>query len=142
LRKQADTIQQQAQRHGLELSLEEQLNALDLANQSPRAALSQGGYIDRLKQAREMGLQASEAVLWARTRAFLDPNTQRWNAPGLGNTVERITADQQRRQRAIARAIEAKPLAEPRRTQQPMAALPTSQDLDELADRIIDFNLS
>jgi hypothetical protein len=108
LRRQAQTLRQQAESRGLDLTLEEKLNGIDLANQSPRAALSRGGYIDRLKEAHEMGLRGTDAVLWARTRAFLDPNTKRWNAPGLGNRVETITADQQRRLRAIGRAIDAK----------------------------------
>lgn len=110
LQQQAQTLQQQAQTKGLTLSLAEKLNGLDLANQSPRAALSQGGYIDRLHEAREKGLQNEDAILWARTRAFLDPNTNRWNAPGLGNTTERITADQSRRLRAVAQSIAAQPL--------------------------------
>jgi hypothetical protein len=107
LRGQAETLRQKAAAYGLTLTLEEELNGIDLANQSPRAALSRGGYIDRLKQARDMGLTGTEAVLWARTRAYLDPDTGRWNAPGLGNTVHGITHDQERRLRAIARAIEA-----------------------------------
>ncbi|NER81205.1 MAG: hypothetical protein F6K42_16880 [Leptolyngbya sp. SIO1D8] len=45
--------------------------------------------------------------MWARTRSFLDPDTGRWNAPGLGNSVQTITQDQARRQRAIAQAIAA-----------------------------------
>lgn len=109
LRRQAETLRQAARTKGMELTLEETLNGIDLANQSPRAALSRGGYIDRLKQARDMGLQNTDAVLWARTRAFLDPDTSRWNAPGLGNNVHSITSDQDRRLRAIARAIAAKP---------------------------------
>lgn len=109
LNRQAQTLRQHAADHHLTLTLEEELNGIDLANQSPRAALSSGGYIDRLRQARDMGLQGSDAVLWARTRAFLDPNTNRWNAPGLGNNVHSITADQDRRRRAIASAIEAQP---------------------------------
>lgn len=109
LNRQAQTLRQHAANNGISLTLEEELNGIDLANQSPRAALSSGGYIDRLRQARDMGLQGSDAVLWARTRAFLDPRTDRWNAPGLGNNVHSITADQERRRRAIARAIEAQP---------------------------------
>lgn len=105
LKLQAQTLRQQAASHQLTLSLEEELNGIDLANQSPRAALSRGGYIERLKQAQEMGLVGSEAVLWARTRSYLDPDTSRWNAPGLGNTVQSITRDQERRQEAIARAM-------------------------------------
>jgi len=106
LQTQATTLQSKAQTHGLKLTLEQKLNGIDLANQAPQAALDRGGYIDRLVQAQQMGLQETEAVLWARTRAFLDPDTQRWNAPGLGNNVYSITHDQQRRQRAIAQAIE------------------------------------
>ncbi|MBD2089087.1 hypothetical protein H6F67_04365 [Microcoleus sp. FACHB-1515] len=109
LNRQAQTLRQHAANQGITLTLEEELNGIDLANQSPRAALSSGGYIDRLRQARDMGLQGSDAVLWARTRAFLDPRTDRWNAPGLGNNVHSITADQDRRRRAIARAIEVQP---------------------------------
>lgn len=109
LRRQATTLRQAAAEKGIELTLEEELNGIDLANQSPRAALSRGGYIDRLAQAREMGLQGSDAVLWARTRSFLDPDTSQWNAPGLGNNIHSITNDQERRLRAIARAIQARP---------------------------------
>ncbi len=105
LQRQAQQLQQIAANLGLELSLAEQLNGIDLANQSPRAALSRGGYLDRLLEARQQGLQGEEAILWARTRAFLDPDTQRWNAPGLGNTTESITRDQARRMVAVQRAI-------------------------------------
>ncbi|MGG6296449.1 hypothetical protein ACQ4M4_18815 [Leptolyngbya sp. AN02str] len=106
LKRQAHELTQMASERGLTLTLEETLNGIDLANQSPRAALSRGGYIDRLSEAKAMGLHGTEAVLWARTRSYLDPDTQQWNAPGLGNTVERITADQDRRIRAIARALQ------------------------------------
>jgi hypothetical protein len=136
LKQQAQTLQQQAQTYGLALSLAEELNGLDLANQSPRAALSRGGYIDRLKEARDRGLQNEEAILWARTRAFLDPDTNRWNAPGLGNTTERITADQSRRLRAIARSIAAKPIAVSAAPTPPAPTPPRP-----LLDRIVQFQL-
>jgi hypothetical protein len=106
LRWQTQMLNQQAQAQGISLDLEAQLNGIDLANQAPLAALGRGGYVERLKQAYDMGLRGSEAIVWARTRSFLDPDTRRWNAPGLGNTIDRITADQDRRRRAIARAIE------------------------------------
>ena len=151
LNRQAQTLRQHAANHGLTLTLEEELNGIDLANQSPRAALSRGGYIDRLRQARDMGLQGSDAVLWARTRAFLDPDTERWNAPGLGNNVHSITADQDRRRRAIARAMEAQsqiaaapPVTAP--TQQ-AASVPTSRreevtaNQETVADMIISLDL-
>ncbi len=102
---QAQQLYQAAQTQGLTLSPQEFLNGLDLANQSPAAALSRGGYIDRLLEARQMGLQGDEAIAWARIRSFLDPDSQQWNAPGLGNTVEQISRDQERRMQAIAQTF-------------------------------------
>jgi hypothetical protein len=108
---QAKAIEAKAADYGLQLTLEEKLNAIDLANQAPKAALGQGGYVDWLAQARQRGISGSDAVLWARTRAFINPVTQRWDAPGLGNTAEAIGHDQARRMGAIARAIAANPKA-------------------------------
>ena len=105
LAKQTKMVRQQAAAKGMQLTLEEELNAIDLANQAPLAALDRGGYIDWLETAHKMGLRGSEAVLWARTRSFLNPNTGQWNAPGLGNNVYSISSDQERRQQAIAKAI-------------------------------------
>jgi hypothetical protein len=109
LRQQAEVLQAKAAAQGMTLGLEEILNGIDLANQSPRAALDRQGYIDRLAQAYDMGLTGSEAILWARTRSYLNPDTGRWNAPGLGNTLDGISRDQERRQRAIAKAMAAYP---------------------------------
>ncbi|GAB4138693.1 MAG: hypothetical protein Fur0046_13340 [Cyanobacteria bacterium J069] len=120
LQKQASQLQQGAAQLGLELSLAEQINGIDLANQSPRAALSRGGYLDRLLEARQQGLHGEEAILWARTRAFLDPDTQRWNAPGLGNTTEGVTRDQARRMVAVKQAIALNSASSP-----PTTAAPT-----------------
>ncbi|MBD0336168.1 MAG: hypothetical protein ICV62_11820 [Cyanobacteria bacterium Co-bin13] len=106
LQAQTAVIQQKALDHGLELSLQETLNGIDLANQAPLAALGRGSYVDWLAQARKMGMSGDEAIVWARTRAFLDPDTQRWNAPGLGNNVYSISRDQERRMLAIARALD------------------------------------
>ncbi|MCU0548645.1 MAG: hypothetical protein MUC48_04785 [Leptolyngbya sp. Prado105] len=105
LRRQYNMIQDSAIAAGLRLGLAEQLNGIDLANQAPLAALDQGGYIDRLRQAYDRGLQGSEAVLQARTYSYLNPRTNQWEAPGLGNTEESISRDQARRQSAIAEAI-------------------------------------
>lgn len=105
LRHQSFLIQQQAHTLGLDLSAEELLNGLDLANQAPAAALDRG-YLHWLKEARQAGMTGQEAILWARVRSFLDPDTQRWNAPGLGNNIDHITADQSRRMEAIARVME------------------------------------
>ena len=106
LARQEQTIDRKADRLGLQLTLFERLNALDLANQSPAAALNQGGYIDRLYQAQPAGKTGHEAIVWARTYAYMNPKTQRWNAPGLGNTYQSIRRDQNRRLQAIASALE------------------------------------
>lgn len=107
LQSQSDLLRQQAAELGMALSLEEELNGIDLANQSPEAALSAGGYIDWLKEAKEIGLAGRDAILWARTRSFIDPTTGLWNAPGLGNNEVQITQDQERRMNAVGEAIAA-----------------------------------
>ncbi|NJL56266.1 hypothetical protein HC928_14640, partial [bacterium] len=73
---------------------------------SPAAALDRG-YIDWLKRAHDLNMSGLDAIAWARTRSFLDPDSGRWNAPGLGNNIHRISHDQERRMRAIDRAIAA-----------------------------------
>lgn len=105
LKKQGKTIASQAKQADLTMTLGEVLNGLDLANQSPKAALEKGGYIDRLAQARQQGMKNSDAIVWARTYSYIDPNTQRWNAPGLGNTLSSIQRDQNRRHNAVAQAF-------------------------------------
>lgn len=107
LQNQGDVLRARALKHGLNLTLEETLNGLDLANQSPLAAIGRVGYIERLAEAKANGYEGSEAILVARTRSYINPNTGRWNAPGLGNTEPSIRRDQQRRANAVAQAIAA-----------------------------------
>ncbi|MEM8503772.1 MAG: hypothetical protein AAF716_11540 [Cyanobacteria bacterium P01_D01_bin.1] len=107
LKRQGSQLEAQAKDLGLELSLEEKLNALDLANQAPLAALDRGGYMERLAQARRLEMKGEEAILWARTYAYLDPDTRAWNAPGLGNNIRSISKDQERRIDAISKALKA-----------------------------------
>ncbi len=106
LRSQSEVIKQKAASQGIRMTLEEKLNGIDLANQAPLAALDQGGYVDWLKAAHQKGLTGSKAVLWARTYSFINPKTQTWDAPGLGNRYDSISHDQERRRAAIARALE------------------------------------
>ena len=107
LKRQGKAIAHQADRASLEVTLGEMLNGLDLANQAPEAALESGGYVDRLTQAKQKGMKNSEAIVWARTYSYIDPSTQRWNAPGLGNTLQSIKRDQRRRHDAVERAFHA-----------------------------------
>lgn len=106
LRGQYEVIEQSARSVGLRLGLEEQLNGIDLANQAPLAALERGGYIDRLREAYAQGLRGSEAVLQARTYSYINPRTNQWDAPGLGNNLNSISRDQARRQSAVYDAIQ------------------------------------
>ncbi|MEM0980542.1 MAG: hypothetical protein AAGH78_09720, partial [Cyanobacteria bacterium P01_H01_bin.58] len=110
LQSQTQSLKQKAQARGLQLSTEELLNGIDLANQAPMAALERSGYVDWLAEAHKLNMTGAEAIVWARTRSFLDPDTQQWNAPGLGNNLHSITRDQSRRASAIARAMQAFPL--------------------------------
>ncbi|MEM1238626.1 MAG: hypothetical protein AAGI45_02180 [Cyanobacteria bacterium P01_H01_bin.26] len=105
LQQQGKVIARQADQAQLDITLGEALNGLDLANQSPRAALEPGGYIDRLAEARRQGMQNHEAIVWARTYSYMNPDTHQWNAPGLGNTLPSIHRDQSRRHQAINRAF-------------------------------------
>lgn len=107
LKSQSLLLEEQASKEGIQLSLREKLNGLDLANQAPLAALGEGGYIERLAQAYRLQLTEEEAIAWARTRAYIDPDTQTWNAPGLGNNLYSISRDQERRMAAIDKAFRA-----------------------------------
>ena len=105
LKAQAQQLHQQATALSLSLTLEEELNGIDLANQAPLAALGENGYIARLIEARQRQLRGADAIVWARTWAYVDPQTRELNAPGLGNRLWQVRADQDRRRRAISRVM-------------------------------------
>lgn len=139
LQRQVDVIRQRADSHRLSLSLEEELNAIDLANQAPLAALDTPGYVEWLKKARDRGLTGSEAVLWARTQSYRNPRTGRWEAPGLGNTESNISHDQNRRLTAITRALnvyQQQTMAR-RREEEPQIKVANKPLQETIADQII-----
>jgi hypothetical protein len=105
LNQQVSKIQSQAQTKGVALDKTALVNGADLANQSPAAALSSGGYIDRLKECQQSGKTGSDAVLCARTESYKNPATGQYDAPGLGG-VSAIESDQRRRMEAIEGTIE------------------------------------
>lgn len=105
LMKQSQVLHQLAVQRGLELSITEVVNGIDLANQAPLAALDRG-YIDWLVEARQLELSEEEGVLHARTWSYWDPDLERWNAPGLGNQWWSISKDQRRRQQAIREVLQ------------------------------------
>jgi hypothetical protein len=95
LQNQFAIISQQAKSKGLVLSDLEKLNAIDLANQAPLAALDIGGFIDRLSECKRN-------LLCARSRSFINPRSGRLEAPGLGGNMPQVERDQQRRMDAIS----------------------------------------
>lgn len=105
LHSQTQQLRQRASSLNLALTLEEELNGIDLANQAPQAALGHPGYIEYLAQTRKQGQRGQEAILAARLWSYWNPDTQDWDAPGLGNTEDGIRRDQQRRLLAIARVL-------------------------------------
>jgi len=144
LERQAEVIRQKADAHRLHLSLEEELNAIDLANQAPLAALDTPGYIEWLKQARARGLTGSDAVLWARTQSYWNPRLNRWEAPGLGNTEDNISHDQNRRLTAIARALDVyqQQTVARRKEEEPQIKVANKPPQEAIADQIIFQNLA
>jgi hypothetical protein len=119
LQSQHTALQRRAGAAKLQMTLLEELNAVDLANQAPLAALSNQGYIDRLLQAKQKGFKGQDAILEARVWSYWSPQKNRWDAPGLGNVEISIRHDQDRRLLAIARALTI--------AQQQLAGLPADQ---------------
>lgn len=125
-----------AEQLGMELSLEEKLNAIDLANQAPLAVTEEGGFVDRLAEAkREKKLEPDQATLEARVWSFWDNKKGGWDAPGLRaydhvSKEESIRRDQDRRMKAISDALQAydqeqtKPLLSPEPPPKQAAAPP------------------
>jgi hypothetical protein len=107
LKDQTAQIKRDAEKKGVSLSSEELLNAADLANQAPAAAIGDGGFADRLKQCKSSGKQGEEAILCARVESYRRPSTGEFDAPGLGGEAA-IKTDQARRMGAIDSVIKPK----------------------------------
>lgn len=94
------------------LTLEEEINGIDLINQAPLTVTEDGGYIERLAEAKQKGLTGDEAILNARIWSFWDAGKGGWDAPGLRayddiSKEESIRRDQDRRMGMIAKAMQA-----------------------------------
>jgi hypothetical protein len=95
------------------LTLAEELNGIDLINQAPLTVTEDGGYIERLAEAKtKKGLSGQEAILEARIWSFWDGSRGGWDAPGLrayddlGKEAS-IRHDQKRRMGMIDEALAA-----------------------------------
>ncbi|MDX2243254.1 MAG: hypothetical protein NW224_21450 [Leptolyngbyaceae cyanobacterium bins.302] len=103
-----------AEQHGVApLTLAEELNGIDLINQAPLTVTEDGGYIERLAEAKtKKGLSGQEAILEARIWSFWDASRGGWDAPGLrayddmGKEAS-IRHDQKRRMGMIEDALAA-----------------------------------
>jgi hypothetical protein len=60
LKGQAEKLQQRTAALGFDMTLLEELNGIDLANQAPLAALGEPGYPEWLKKARDMVLGSGD----------------------------------------------------------------------------------
>ncbi len=101
-----------AQQHRVApLTLAEEINGIDLINQAPLAVTEEGGYIERLAEAKQAkGLTGHEAILEARVWAFWDSEKGGWDAPGLRayddiSKEASIRHDQKRRMNMIDQAL-------------------------------------
>jgi len=91
LRKAEQGIQQKAvEKFGQPLSQAALANALDLWNQAPLAG---DDFVKHLRTADP----SPQEIIDARSRSFVDPETGRLDAPGLGNSEENVRHDQTRR---------------------------------------------
>jgi hypothetical protein len=138
------------------LTASEQINGIDMINQAPLAVTEDGGYIERLAEAKkEKGLKGEDAILEARVNAFWDPQRNGWDAPGLrayddmGKETS-IRHDQQRRMGMISEALESYEQqhgAIAQRSSTPSdqavtASVPRSQSPEANADRVADDVIS
>ncbi len=105
IKKYYEQLRQQAFEKGMNLNQKELIAGLDLANQAPLAALNPMGYLDRLIQMRKLIDDFDEQILEARIWAYWHPRRNTWDAPGLGNTYDRIRHDQKRRLGEIEKAL-------------------------------------
>jgi hypothetical protein len=76
----------------------------DSWNQSPKMATAPGGFLDQLPRIAQNGGVTLNNIIEARTQSFKDENG-RLDAPGLGNDINRVRADQTRRMNAIAEVL-------------------------------------
>lgn len=88
-------------------------NALDAWNQAPltfedRYGLMNKQQLSELKQKVDSGTSPRDAIVDWRAQSYRD-NSGRLDAPGLGNSMERVREDQARRIDAIAEGLQLRP---------------------------------
>jgi hypothetical protein len=81
------------------------LVACDLYTQSEIACIGRGGFLQQLRGIPPYQIATDTIIDW-RVAAYHDPETGQLDAPGFGNNLERLRADQQRRTEAVLWAAE------------------------------------
>jgi hypothetical protein len=76
----------------------------DLFTQAPAAATLKGGFLDRLSDLKQQGIDR-ESIIQARIDSFIDPETGNVDAPGFGNSLRRLSDDQERRTDALIEVV-------------------------------------
>lgn len=76
----------------------------DLFTQSPGAATLEGGFLDQLPTFIRKGI-TQKLIVQVRVQSFFDPRSGTLDAPGFGNSLSRLTADQERRTNALMAVI-------------------------------------
>lgn len=76
----------------------------DLFTQSPGAATFAGGFLDQLPTFTRQEL-TQKIIVQVRVQSFFDPRSGKLDAPGFGNSLSRLTADQERRTNALIAVI-------------------------------------
>jgi hypothetical protein len=84
-------------------------NFLDLYTQAPVAAVGKGGFLDQIAVIAKIAAVTKISLLQivqARVDSYYDPDTKKLDAPGFGNDVTKLRADQKRRAIAVQTGID------------------------------------
>jgi murein DD-endopeptidase MepM/ murein hydrolase activator NlpD len=79
-------------------------NFTDLYTQSPLAATGSGGFLEQI--AKGGGNNSYDSILQARLQSYRNPTTGSLDAPGFGNSLSALTADQNRRMQALESVLQ------------------------------------
>lgn len=77
-------------------------NIADLYTQAPAACMGNRGFVDLLLDKKTALLSLSEKdIVDLRVKSYIDPNTNKLDAPGFNNDINKLKKDQERRVSAI-----------------------------------------
>lgn len=75
--------------------------ACDVYTQSEAACLLKGGFLDRVASIKAGWNIDVKTITELRLLSYFDPDTNKLDAPGFDNDVEKVRADQMRRTEAV-----------------------------------------